>query len=548
MAPDLQRLLAKDAVTDEFWAPVAGPILEAADELPKYSRLHCAKLVGVRNTFIDMVAERSAERAQRMRDDAEAEVVAHRADATVGKHGGADNSDAGNETQDAALAAAARADAALNARRSSGLTVADVAGDLVPKVLARYRETATRFLADPGGTNAAEAWRLLNGASLSQAVNEELDMMAKVSGTTVPDGDDSLVVHLINHLCVYRDLVSRAQGLLQVAQVFRVEGGSTLENAHSFISRFGAHAPQDGADDGCNVPRSLQGTPLSELQRLSEPVLRACKSLKLLNNRAWGMYAPRIVDARELITFLGAHSPAEMEALSEGLENENGEVEIAVTTANAAITVQRHLRPLFEAARDHSNDGNAFFEVCVRTFRGLNRNFLKVLELSRQHTSALQYALDSIQNRSEQSKEKIFYALANGIFSFRVHDGNHANRDADAEDKPDRAQASSGLREVVTTLEYTGYKGRKAKLENTSVWELKARALFAGTHVSTRKDGGEAEAKGGEGDGHRDADGNLRVTLTSDMIDKFVTVLDSAEKVATTLNKLCMHGHLGYRK
>ena len=119
MAPDLQRLLAKDAVADEFWAPVAGPILEAADELHKYSRLRCTQLVGVRNTFVAVVAEHIAERVRSMQDDAEAEVVARRADDTGGDDSGADDSDADDEAQAAAVAAA-RADAALNARNSSG--------------------------------------------------------------------------------------------------------------------------------------------------------------------------------------------------------------------------------------------------------------------------------------------------------------------------------------------------------------------------------------------------------------------------------------------
>ena len=495
LAPDLSALLASTAISDEFWAPLPAAIRDAANCLGTLYSPHVYH--GVANVFRDKATKRRADRIQRLKEDA----------VQLEFGGGVDADEAGDA--DGAVGRAAAADAVELPPEEchSGMSVVDIATTFLPEVLAVYKSTAMRFLADPAAMSTTEIWALVRGANFSQMINEELELMCRETahGMLHPD---SPCVALLSSLSDYEMLMERAQSLVQFADVFSITGGDTIRILRDFVMRF-----QDGDGDNHTISMSVENlrTPLRELAELAQPVSDECRRLQL-HTRKWSRVAPLIVKARDLVHFTRTCSPDRLDLLKEGLENDNGEVEISVSTATATINVKAALQPVFAAATEHKEDCGKFFEACSRAFKDLGAAFERDLDQCFLHAAALQHAVDSIVNRSEWSKETILHSLTNGEFSIGVKDGS-----------------------VRTTIVYTGYQDKQYTLRDAGVWELRARAQFVATAITI----GEVDRNGDDPD--------RRPQLTRDMVDQFVELIDTVEAVTRTLRKLRQHGHLLYR-
>ncbi|CAG8447095.1 15140_t:CDS:10 [Dentiscutata erythropus] len=254
---------------------------------------------------------------------------------------------------------------------------------------------------------------------------------------------------------------------------------------------------------------------LGNLQKKIGDILKQFKQLKLLED-FWSIIK-EMACSKECINFLQELVGHDLKNLINGADDHSDERLIQEDTVSTFIQVKQILEPLLSKNEDTAQLAVDKFIKSLVDIIKTNTSLASKLRLCNAHTQALKNMYKNISNRGEVTKEKIFYAVTKGVYSFmRIENDEY---------------------KCTATLSYPSNNMRDGDTKSTKyafsdLQDLRGRALLiAKAPVDTKM-----------------LDENNMVNeITSSHMTEFVIQVDISQQIIHVSSQLVELGHFGYR-
>ncbi|KAF0449680.1 e3 ubiquitin-protein ligase [Gigaspora margarita] len=189
---------------------------------------------------------------------------------------------------------------------------------------------------------------------------------------------------------------------------------------------------------------------LNQLQKIIEELERHVNKFKL--EKCWPMIK-EMADSKDFLIFLHSLVGHDLKILINGVDDHSDERLIQEDTVSTFIRVNQILEPL--VAKSEGSADLAVEKFLRNLFNVISKNktLANNLRLCNTHAQALKNMYENISNRGEVTKEKIYYAVTKGVYTFQRIDDEEYKCTATLSYQSNNARDDNALTYTVNDLQ-----------------------------------------------------------------------------------------------
>ncbi|CAG8844363.1 8870_t:CDS:1, partial [Gigaspora margarita] len=252
---------------------------------------------------------------------------------------------------------------------------------------------------------------------------------------------------------------------------------------------------------------------LNQLQKIIEELERYVDKFKL--EKCWPMIK-EMADSKDFLIFLQSLVGHDLKNLINGVDDHSDERLIQEDTVSTFIRVKQILEPLVTKSEDSADLAVEKFLRNLFNVISKNQTLANKLRLCNAHAQALKNMYENISNRGEVTKEKIYYAVTKGEYTFQRIDDEEYKCTATLSYQSNNARDENAL----------------TKYTFNDLQDLRGRALLiAKSPVNTKTS--DDSSKSSE--------------ISATHMSEFVIQVDLAQQIINVSSQLVELGHFDYR-
>ncbi|KAF0485179.1 e3 ubiquitin-protein ligase [Gigaspora margarita] len=342
-------------------------------------------------------------------------------------------------------------------------------------------------------SEADELWKHVDPNN----IRSEIDFMTPNWTHVLPNKQLQLLISSITHLTNISPLKEKLNNLLVVIENLKIP-----HNPNHWVITF-------------SKSLSDENSTLGNLQKIFEHINKQFKQLKLLEE-FWSIIK-EMACSKECINFLQELVGHDLKNLINGADDHSDERLIQEDTVSTFIQVKQILEPLLSKNEDTAQLAVDKFVKSLVDIIKTNTSLDSKLRLCNAHTQALKNMYKNISKRGEVTKEKIFYAVTKGAYSFMRIENDEYRCTATL------SYQSNNIRDGDAKL---------TKYAFSDLQDLRGRALLiAKAPVDT----------------NMLDENNMVNEIKSSHMNEFVIQVDISQQIIDVSSQLVELGHFGYR-